>query len=164
MDGYIYLGKAVNTHGIKGEIRIKSDFELKELVFKNGFKLYFGKEKNCETINSYRIHKDYDMVTLEGINNINDVLKYKGISVYIKRDDLNLDENDYVLEDLIGLNVKENEKTLGIIEDFMYNNGNILLCVKGKKNFYIPYNNVFIKSVDLKKGEIKTEKAEDLIL
>ena len=164
MKEYLYLGKVSNTHGIRGEIRIKSDFEKKDLVFKKNFKLYFGKNKVCETICSYRPHKEYDMVTLEGLNNINDVLKYKGLSVFVKRDDLKLGEDNYVLEDLIGLKIKENEKILGIIEDFMYNNGNVLLCIKAEKNFYIPYNETYIKTVDLENSEVITDHAEDLIL
>lgn len=164
MKEFIYLGKVVNTHGIKGEIRIKSDFLKKDLVFKKDFKLYFGSEKSKENIATYRKHKDYDMVTLENINNINDVLKYKGKKVYIKREDLKLNEKDYLLEDLIGLKVIENEKMLGIIKDFMYNSKNILLMVSGKKNFYIPYNKFFIKNVDLEKQEVYVENAKDLIL
>ena len=164
MKEYIYLGKVSNTHGIKGEIRIKSDFEKKNLVFKKNFNLYFGKSKDCESINTYRIHKEYDMVTLNGLNNINDVIKYKGMSVFVKRNDLNLENSEYIIEDLIGLNIKENEKVLGIIEDFMYNNGNVLLCIRGVKNFYIPYNGNFIKKVDFNNKTVECENVRDLII
>ena len=64
---YIYLGKIVNTHGIKGEIRILSDFDYKDIVFKKDFKIYIGKDKQEETINTYRVHKNYDMI-LTGTN------------------------------------------------------------------------------------------------
>ena len=72
----IYIGKIVNTHGIKGEVRILSDFEYKEEVFKINNKLIV--DNNELIIKSYRKHKNYDMVTFEGIDDINDVLKYKG--------------------------------------------------------------------------------------
>ena len=36
----VYIGKIVNTHGIKGELRVLSDFELKEKVFKKNHKIY----------------------------------------------------------------------------------------------------------------------------
>ena len=91
---FLYLGKIVNTHGIKGEIRILSDFKYKEQVFKKGNNIYIGKDKIKEVLNSYRVHKNYDMVTLEGINDINDVLKYKGMNVYI-------DRNEYKFEGCI---------------------------------------------------------------
>ena len=72
----IKLGKYVNTHGIKGEIRILGDFSRKDLVFKPGFKIYI--KENEYVIKSYRKHKEYDMITLEGINNINDIIDLKG--------------------------------------------------------------------------------------
>ena len=42
---YINIGKIVNTHGIKGELRILSDFKFKDRVFVTGFNFYIGKEK-----------------------------------------------------------------------------------------------------------------------
>ena len=72
MDNKVYVGKIVSTHGIKGEIRILSDFDYKEKVFKVGNKLII--ENQDYTIKSYRKHKNYDMVTLNNYNNINDVL------------------------------------------------------------------------------------------
>lgn len=164
MNEYICIGKVSNTHGIKGEIRIKSNFLKKNLVFKKDFRLYFGKNKVQEVINTYRPHKEFDMVTLKEINNINDVLKYKGTLVYIKRNDLNLNNKEYIIEDLIDCKVIEDKKTLGIIKDFMYNNGNVLLNVFGDKEFFIPYNEYFIKNVDLENKIVNTQNAKDLII
>ena len=65
----IVVGKYVNTHGIKGEIRIKSNFDYKDKVFQIGHKIIIDNE--VYEINSYRVHKDYDMVTLIGIDDIN---------------------------------------------------------------------------------------------
>lgn len=42
---YVYIGKIVNTHGIKGEVRLISNFERKDLVFKKNFKIYIGSLK-----------------------------------------------------------------------------------------------------------------------
>ena len=86
----IYIGKIVNTHGIKGELRILSNFDKKDKVFIPSTEILIGKEKISETINTYRHHKEFEMITLKGYSNINDVLKYKGKPVYIKRQNLNL--------------------------------------------------------------------------
>lgn len=163
MNEFICIGKIVNTHGIKGEIRIKSDFKLKNKVFLKDFNIYIGPNKELLKINTYRVHKDYDMITLNGINNINDVLKYKGNLVYVKRSDI-LTDNEYVLNDLIGFEVYDNEKLLGKVFDFYENNGNILLEIKGIKTFYIPTNSNYIKNVDLKNKKIDTNNGSDLIL
>ena len=81
---YIIIGKIVNTHGIKGELRILSDFKYKDKIFKKGFPLYIGYTKEKEIINTYRPHKQFDMVTFNNYNNINEVLKYKGEYVAIR--------------------------------------------------------------------------------
>ena len=50
---YIYIGDIVNTHGLKGEVRIISEFKFKASVFKIGMNFYIGKDKNKEVVSSY---------------------------------------------------------------------------------------------------------------
>lgn len=164
MTKYIYLGKIVNTHGIKGELRILSNFEKKELVFKPNFPIYIGREKKKETITSYRHHKEFEMITLKDYNNINDVLKYKGEKVYIDREDLHLEEDEYLYEELIGLLIYENKEKLGIAKNIVYNKSNILLYVEADKNFYIPLKPEFIKKVSVSEGRIEVENAKGWFL
>ena len=161
---YIYIGKIVNTHGIKGELRIRSNFELKDVIFKPGFTLYVGEGHVAEEIVTYRPHKEFDMVTFKGYDNINQVLNYLKMNVYVRRSDLELDKNEYILDDLIGLNVQENGEMLGKVQEIVYNGINILLSVVGDKSFYIPKSGNFIKKVDLEKGIIETEGAKGLML
>ncbi len=159
----IYLGKIVNTHGIKGEIRLLSNKSFKELVFKPGFKIYIGEEKEMQIIKTYRHHKQFEMITLEGINDINLVLKYKGKNVYFNRDDLNLN-GKYLLEDLINMNIIDDGQNLGVVKDILDNKAGKLLFIAFTKNYYIPYNDYYIKNVNIQKKEINTEHVKDLIL
>lgn len=161
---YVYIGKIVDTHGIKGELRIRSDFEKKNKIFKKGISLYIGNNKIEEKINTYRVHKEFDMVTFLDYDNINQVLKYLKEKVYVNRSDLELDEEEYLLDDLIGMEVIENEEVLGKIVDYVYNKNNILLVVSGKYNFYIPYQGDFIINVDVDNKKIFTENAKGLII
>lgn len=161
---YVYVGKIVNTHGIKGELRIRSNFDKKEIIFKKGFTLYVGEGHVPEKIVTYRVHKEFDMVTFEGYDNINQVLNYLKMNVYVKRSDLSLDKDEYILEDLIGLNVIENGEMLGKVSEIVYNGSNILLSILGDNNFYIPKLGNFIKKVDLEKGIIEVQDAKGLIL
>ncbi len=161
---FLFIGKIVNTHGIKGELRIISDFDKKDLVFKKGFNLYVGEGHVKETIDSYRKHKNFDMVTFAGYDNINQVLNYKGMKVYINREDLNLDKNDYLLNDLIGLNIIEDGEILGKVKEIVYNGSGTLLVIEGTKTFYIPNNQEFIKKVDLEGKTIECKNAKGLIL
>ena len=160
----VYIGKIVNTHGIKGELRILSDFEKKDVVFKPGFTLYLGEGQARQVISSYRKHKMFDMVTFEGYDNINQVLIFKGMKVYANREDLNLDDNDYLLEDLIGFSIKDNGEILGKVKEIVYNGSGTLLVVEGTKTFYIPNNKEFVKKVLLDEKEIECENAKGLIL
>ena len=161
---YVYIGKIVDTHGIKGELRIRSNFDKKDIVFKPGFTLYIGEGYVAEEIVTYRHHKEFEMVTFRGYDNINQVLNYLKMNVYVRRSDLELSKDDYILDDLIELSVEENGEMLGKVEEIVYNGINILLSVVGEKNFYIPIAGNFIKKVDLEKGIIETEGAKGLIL
>ena len=144
---YISVGKIVNTHGIKGELRILSDFELKNQVFIIGKNIYIGDSFIKEEIASYRKHKEFDMITLKDYNNINQVLKYLRKQVYVKREDLNIDK--YLMTDLIGFDVYLKEQKIGKIIDFVYNGSNKLLVVEGLKKFYIPMVEDFVNKVDI---------------
>ena len=152
----------MNTHGIKGEVRILSDFLFKDAVFKKHRKFYIGKHKIVEVMNTYRKHKQYDMVTFEGISDINEVLKYKGESIYVNRDDLDID--GFVNEDFIGLEVKSNRDLGKVIEVLQVKQGRILK-VRGENGqcSLIPLVDEFVKNIDIKKGQIEIEEIEGLI-
>ena len=136
MDSYIYIGKIVGTHGIKGEIKILSDSEIKDQVFCNSKQLYIGHNKQPIKITSYRHHQKYKMITMEGYNNINQVLDFIGQVLYAKRNDILV--KDYLLNDLIGMEVKQDQIYLGKVVDIIKNSSNILLKVQKEKYFYIP--------------------------
>lgn len=157
----VFVGKITGTHGIKGELRIKSDFERKDLVFKVGNKIIIDGGEHV--VRSYRYHKIFDMITIDDFNNINDVLCFVGKNVYVSRISLNLKKSEYLLSDLVGLNVVSNDTVYGIVKDYS-NDINPLLKVEFDKNYYIPINSDYIKSVDLDKKEIIVDNIEGLII
>lgn len=159
---YIFIGEIVNTHGVKGEVRLISDFKYKDQVFKEGFTVYVGRFKDELKISRYRRHKIYDMLTFEGIDNINDVIMYKGDKVYINREDL--DADTLFDEDFIGLEVYFDNRPIGYIEHIVNNNAHDILVVKGSKgNHLIPKVDEFIDKIDLKNKCIYIKKVEGLI-
>lgn len=129
------IGKYVNTHGIKGEIRILSNFSRKDLIFIPNFKIYI-KDKEF-IIKSYRAHKNYDMLILDGINNINDIINLKGNDVYINRNDI----KEFIVEDLVEYKVKINNNYFKI-KSIADNKGQKLILLDNGK--YIPYVKEFI--------------------
>lgn len=155
MEEYIYVGKIVNTHGIKGEIRILSDFEMKDKVFVSGMPIYIGRKKEREIIKTYRHHKNFEMITMEGYNDINEILRYKGLYVYITKEDLKLEDGEFLESDLIGLTVLVDGNNKGIIKDIRDSGHNKFLVIGYlDKEFFIPYQNEFIGNIDLDKKEI----------
>jgi 16S rRNA processing protein RimM len=144
---YIYIGDVVNTHGLKGEVRLLSDFKFKDSVFKNGMKFYIGKNKNEEIVNTYRKHKNYDMVTFIDRNHIEDVLIYKNEPVYVNRDDIEYE--GYLDEDLIGLEVYCEDKHIGHVDSILKTNAHDILVVKNGSKHMIPNIAEFIDKVDL---------------
>lgn len=148
---FIYIGKVTNTHALKGEIRILSNFEFKSKVFTKGFKLYVGHLKTEETIETYRRHKQYDMVKFVGIDNINDAIKYKGASVFINEEDLNLSDDEILTEELIGMKVYNDNSLVGNITEYREDNGNKNIRVNDK---LIPFNKDFISKIDKQNKEI----------
>ena len=142
---YIYIGKLVNTHALKGEVRIISNFEYKDRVFKKGNILYLGEDNSSETILTYRKHKMYDMVSFEGIDNINDVLKYKGSKVYIDSSILNLSDDELLEDEILELNVYLDNKNIGKITEYRNDNGNKMIRVNNK---FIPFNKKFISKIE----------------
>ena len=163
---YRYLGKIVNTHGIKGELRIISDFDKKNLVFKPSFSIYIGEKFQKEIIETYRPHIIFDMITLKGYQNINEVLKYVNKPVYIKREDLILQDGEYLLEELIDCTIVLEKEKIGKIVEIVYNNANILLKVNSNlgKNFYIPYQKEFIEKVNIQKKQVIVQNIQGLII
>ena len=164
MDNYLLAGKIINTFGIKGELKVNSNFQYKDRIFKENSNIYVGEKKLQEVIKSVRVHKGYDLLTLDGYVNINEVLKYKGENIYILRSELNLKDNEYLLGDLIGLEVYDLDKLIGVVIDYSDENKDVLLKVKGDKIFYIPLIDYYIKSINVKERKIITNKGSDLII
>ena len=149
-----YLGKYVNTHGIKGEIRIKSSFPYKEKVLKIGNEIIINNE--VYTINSYRVHKGYDMVTLKGIESINAIPFSKNTKVYIEREKY-LDKFDYLDSDLIGFIVYNSKIEREVLDIFYVNDKKKLIKTK---EGYIPFE--LVKNVDLENKKISILEADGL--
>ena len=152
---YVLIGKLVNTHGLRGEVRILSSFKYKDRVFKKGMNIYVGKDKVNEKILSYRYHKIFDMITMEGYNDINQVLKYKGEYVFINKEDLILNKGEYLDEDIVGLSAYVDGKLIGQVSRIDKHSVNEILVIKNdQKNYLVPYNFDIIISIDLEKKEI----------
>ena len=135
----IYIGKIVSTHGIKGEVKIISDFEYKDRVFVVGNKLIID---NLEyIIKSYRHHKNFEMVTLNDYNDINQVLFLLRKKVYFKKEDLVLEDNEILDDELMTYKVLTNDEKEGIIKEIFYASpSNKIIRIFTDKEYLVPYS------------------------
>lgn len=146
----IYIGKIVNTHGIKGELRIRSDFLYKDKVFVKGNSLIIDDKKYL--IKTYRRHKTFDMVILDEYNNINQVLFLVGKKVYFDKSLLILDDNEVLDSDLVNYNIVDTNGIELEIEEVFYASSTNKIIRTNK--CLIPFNSPMIKKIDKIKKEI----------
>jgi len=158
---YIYVGDCVNTHGLKGEVRLISDFKFKSSAFKVGNTIYIGKNHEPLVINSYRKHKNYDMLTFKDLDSIEDVLIYKGEEIYVLKEELEYD--GYLDEDLIGLEVYNNDKTMGKVISIMKTSAHDILVIENGKRHMVPNIDEFVINIDLENKKIYINYIEGLI-
>ena len=154
----VYIGKIINTHGIKGEIKILSNFDKKEKVFIKGNKLII--DGKTYVIENYRKHQKYDLVKLKDYDNINFVLELVGKEVYVDRNDILLNKDEYLLVDLINAKVIDDDKTLGEITDIVY--GVSCNYVKVDDKYLIPLVDEYVIKFDKIKNFLYTKKASQL--
>ncbi len=158
----IYIGKVVSTHGIKGELRILSNFQFKDKAFKVGTNLYIKDE--IHTIKSYRRHKNYDMITIDNYNNINDVLYLLKENVYKEKDELNLSNGEILDSELLTYKVIDKNKKSGIIKEiFLASSSNKIIRVLFDKEVLIPLSSPMIKKIDKDKKIIEVELIDGMI-
>lgn len=161
MNEMIYIGKTVSTFGIKGELKVISDFEYNDKAYKVGNKILIN--NTTHTISEVRYHKKYILLKIDNLNNINDILEYIGYNIYIKRIDLNLNNNEYLYKDLINSKVICENEVIGTIIEVL-NGYNVLLKVKGIKEFYIPLIDNYIEKFDITNKILYTKNTKELII
>ena len=159
MNEMIYIGKTVSTFGIKGELKVISDFEYCDRAYQVNKKILINNIEHV--ISGIRYHKNYVLLKIDNLNNINDILKYVGFNIYIKRIDLGLKGCEYLYKDLINSEVIDDDNTkLGKVIEVL--NGNNVL-IKVSKEFLIPLIDNYISKFDLNKKILYTKNAKELI-
>lgn len=160
---YLEVGKIVTTHGIKGEVKVKvitDDISR----FDKGNVLYVGDKHEKIIVDNYRIQKDMILLSFNQIKDINLVLKYVNMMIYVDLDEVREDDEIYY-DDLIDCDVFVEDKKIGVVVDVMeVPQGSILRIEKENgKIVMVPYVDEFIVDVDIDKKEIIIDPIEGLI-
>lgn len=162
------VGKIVNTQGIKGEVRVLSNSDFKDIRFAVGNTLEVQMRRGVEIIEieRYYKHKNFDILKLKGYDNINDVLKFKnGLLLGAKLPAETLDDGEYFVEEIIGLEViDQNQNKIGVVKDINTQSYQKLLTIKTKqKDALIPYVDEFVSSIDLEQKQMHVKLIPGLI-
>ena len=157
---YIEAGKIVNTHGIKGEVKIQ--VWLDSPAFLKRFKTVYIDGKAVKML-SGRVHKGFLIAVLEGVEDVNAAMCLKNKTVFIDRKDAVLPRGGYFLQDIIGANVvDEKGNDVGILEDIMETPASNIYVVRGETEHLIPAVPEFILSTDADKGIITVHLIEGM--
>ena len=122
----IEVGQIVNTHGIKGEVRLNAwTDDLYDLL---DLKVFYDKSGNALDVESSRVHKNVVIIKFKQLNTMNDAEKVKGKILYTEKTPL--PEGRYYIKDLIGLSVIEDDVKLGTLTDVFNTGANDIYEVK----------------------------------
>lgn len=168
MEDLLKVGIISSTHGIRGEAKVfpTTDDPQRFKKLKN-ILLDSGKEKRNLKIQSVKFFKQFVILKFEEIDDINDVEKYKGSSLYVTRDQaVKLKKDEYFIADLIGLTVTaEEEKLEGTLKDVMETGANDVYVIEltDGRELLLPAIKECVLSVDIEKGEMKIRLLDGLL-
>lgn len=158
----IWIGYIKEPKGLKGELKLKSSFERILDAIRVGNTIYFNDEKH--TITDSKPYKDYYLINIDNLNDINLIEKYKGYDVYTTREILGMSDKDYLMKDLIGMDIVCNDKTYGKVSEVVSNNQYYILKIDYKTKYMIPFVDSYIIDVNTKDKKITCQNVEGLIL
>ncbi|MBE6858055.1 MAG: 16S rRNA processing protein RimM [Ruminococcus sp.] len=135
---YLEAGKIVTTHGIKGEVKIMPYCDSAELLAEFD-RLFIGKNHDEIIVERARVQKNMVIAKLEGINTPEEAEKLRNKMLFMHRDDLELDDDTYFIQDLIGMEVKDADSDVlyGKIADVMQTGANDVYVVRGEEREYL---------------------------
>ncbi len=169
MPNYLDVGKIVNTHGIRGEVRVQSHTNRPEERYAKGSELvvHMGQGNYIPVVvESHRVHKSFDLLTFEGYSNINDVELFKTKMLQIDEALLpELEEGEYYSKQLLDAEVLNEEgEQIGHIKDILFMPANDVWVVRrpNKKDLLLPNISSVIVDVDLEKHQIIVNVLEGL--
>jgi 16S rRNA processing protein RimM len=160
MEDLLQVGVITTTHGVRGEVKVFPTTDdagrfrkLKQVILDD------GKEKRELEIASVKFFKNLVILKFKGIENINDVEKYRRATLWVTRENaVPLAENEYYIADLIGLNViSEDGEALGVVSDVLQTGANDVYVVskEGTEDLLLPAIKECIKQIDIENGTMR---------
>ena len=168
MEQLLQVGVISSTHGIRGEVKVfpttddvKRFKKLKQVI------LYTGREKLSLEVESVKFFKQFVILKFKGIDNINDIEKYKGKSLLVDREHaVKLRKDEYFIADMIGMDVfTENNEYFGVLKDVLETGANdvYIIEMQDEKEVLVPAIKQCILNVDIENRKMVIHLLEGLV-
>ncbi len=168
MEDLLRVGVIASTHGIKGEVKVFPTTDdvmrfkkLKQVI------LDTGKEQLRLEIQSVRFFKQMAILKFKGIDNINDIEKYKGKDLLVTRENaVPLEADEYFIYDIIGATVyTEEEQELGTLTEVLTTGANDVYVVESTegKEILLPVIKDCVKEIDVENKKVVVHVMEGLL-
>lgn len=167
MEQLLQVGIISSTHGVRGEVKVfpttddvKRFKKLKEVL------LNTGKEHREMQIESVKFFKQFAIIKFKGYDNIDDIIKYKGMGLYVTRENaVRLGKDEYFIADLIGMQVENEDGSFhGVLKDVLETGANDVYIIQWQdREVMIPAIKECILSVDMEKNEMRVHLLDGLL-
>ena len=167
-NNFVSVGKILNFHGVHGEAKLgysknREEFlsELDIVYIQNGND-YLPLE-----IDRLRFTPKCGIIKFKGLDSLNDILEYKNKLLFVKETTARefLDKDEYLIDELVGLDVYDGDKVVGAVVGVSNNGASDLLSVKtlSKQICLVPFVKAIVLSVDIKNRRIQINNIEGLL-
>ena len=157
---FIEAGEIVNTHGVRGEVKILPGADSAAVLAKCRTLYIDGAPVR---VLAARVHKQTVLARLEGVEDVNAAMRLKGRRVFIDRADAKLPEGGYFIQDIIGAEVvTEDGESIGALAEVIDAPASMIYVVRGERERLIPAVPEFILKTDADAGLITVRLIEGM--
>ena len=158
---FIETGRIINTHGIRGHVKIEPWANSPEALAEHRT-LYIGSREY--KVISARVHGRFLIASLEGVEDIDSAEALKGSIVYLCRDDIKLSDGEFLIGDLIGLTAVDaaTGRDLGRVTEILSPPGGDVCVIQGQREILVPLRGGFIDEPDLEAGRVNVRLIEGM--
>lgn len=167
-NNFVSIGKILNFHGVQGEAKLGYSRDREDFLsqLRDVFVEVDGEYVKLE-VSRIRFTPKAGIIKFKGIDTLNDILGYKGKLIFVTEDTARsfLEEDEFLIDELVGLDVFDGDKKVGAVVGVSNNGANDLLSVKNldKKVCLVPFVKAIVLSVDIKNRKIQINNLEGLL-
>ena len=154
---YIEAGEIVNTHGVRGEVKVLCWLDAPEMLCEFDRCRIAGKDYEMESV---RVQKTCNLVKLSGVDTMEAAQKLRGKVLELYREDI--DDEVIFAAELVGVEVYADGQCIGTVREVLDYPGNSVYVVRGEHEYMIPAVKQFILFTDMEKNVMEVRLIEGM--